>query len=267
MKIEKVNDHQIRCTLTREDLANRELKISELAYGTDKAKSLFHDMMQQAAYEFGFEAEDIPLMIEAVPLNSDCIVLIVTKVDDPEELDTRFSKFAPSVHEKAAEEEDDTSDEFEDDTDADGDQGSDTAGSTSLFQKLFDQNTKDGSDSLSILQKSGSAIKLSPEGNTIPQESLTRIFAFSSMSQLMSLSRILGDQLPCPNAVYKSTREDPYLLMIEQGSMSRSEFAKICNTISEYGNNLTIPQGSLSYYTEHYVPIVKTQALQTLSKI
>ena len=57
MKIEKVNDHQIRCTLTKADLADRELKISELAYGTDKAKTLFRDMMQQAAYEFGFEAE------------------------------------------------------------------------------------------------------------------------------------------------------------------------------------------------------------------
>lgn len=61
MKIEKINDNQIRCTLTQADLADRELKLSELAYGTEKAKSLFHDMMQQAAAEFGFEAEDIPL--------------------------------------------------------------------------------------------------------------------------------------------------------------------------------------------------------------
>ena len=99
MKIEKVNENQIRCTLTREDLASRELKISELAYGTEKAKTLFRDTMRQAAFECGFEAEDIPLMIEAIPLNSECIVLIITKVEDPEELDTRFSKFAPSVHE------------------------------------------------------------------------------------------------------------------------------------------------------------------------
>ena len=84
MKIEKVNDNQIRCTLTREDLANRQLKISELAYGTEKAKNLFRDMMQQASFECGFEAEDIPLMIEAIPLNSECIVLIITKVEDPE---------------------------------------------------------------------------------------------------------------------------------------------------------------------------------------
>lgn len=65
MKIEKLNDNQIRCTLTHADLAERQLKLSELAYGTEKAKSLFHDMMQQAAFEFGFEAEDIPLMIRS----------------------------------------------------------------------------------------------------------------------------------------------------------------------------------------------------------
>lgn len=95
MKIEKINDNQIRCTLTRADLDDRHLKLSELAYGSEKAKSLFQDMMQQASSEFGFEADDMPLMIEAIP-SADSIVLIITKVEDPEELDTRFSKFAPS---------------------------------------------------------------------------------------------------------------------------------------------------------------------------
>ena len=56
MKIEKLNDHQIRCTLTSEDLATRNIKLSELAYGSEKAKALFRDMMQQAAMDFGFEA-------------------------------------------------------------------------------------------------------------------------------------------------------------------------------------------------------------------
>lgn len=98
MKIEKINENQIRCTLTRADLAARELRLSELAYGTEKAKSLFHDMMQQAAAEFGFEAEDIPLMIEAIPATSDSIVLIISKVEDPDDLDSRFSKLAPFLN-------------------------------------------------------------------------------------------------------------------------------------------------------------------------
>ncbi len=32
----------------------------------------------------------IPLMIEAIPISMDSIVLIITKVEDPDELDTRF---------------------------------------------------------------------------------------------------------------------------------------------------------------------------------
>ena len=100
MKIEKVSNNQIRCTLTKQDLADRELKLSELAYGSEKAKRLFRDMMQQASYEVGFEAEDIPLMIEAIPVSEDCIILTVTKVENPDELDTRFSKFYEESEER-----------------------------------------------------------------------------------------------------------------------------------------------------------------------
>ena len=57
MKIEKISDNQIRCILTADDLAKRQLKLSELAYGSEKAKRLFRDMMQQAAFQYGFEAE------------------------------------------------------------------------------------------------------------------------------------------------------------------------------------------------------------------
>ena len=52
-------------------------------------------MMQQAQIQFGFEADNIPLMIEAIPVSTESIILIITKVEDPEELDTRFSKFSP----------------------------------------------------------------------------------------------------------------------------------------------------------------------------
>ena len=48
MKIEKINENQIRCTLTAADLEERKIRLSELAYGTEKARSLFRDMMMEA---------------------------------------------------------------------------------------------------------------------------------------------------------------------------------------------------------------------------
>ena len=111
MKLEKLNDNQIRCTLNKSDLEKRELRLSELAYGSAKARALFRDMIQQASIELGFEAENSPLMIEAIPISNDCLVLVVTKVEDPDELDTRFSRFSSPFDDE--EFEDEYSDDFE----------------------------------------------------------------------------------------------------------------------------------------------------------
>ena len=94
MKIERISENQIRCTLSRSDLASHQVKISELAYGSEKAHDLFQDMMDQAFEECGFDATDNPLMIEAIPVSMDCIILMITKVDEPEEIDTGFSGFS-----------------------------------------------------------------------------------------------------------------------------------------------------------------------------
>lgn len=91
MKIERISENQIKCTLNRSDLASRQIRMSELAYGTEKTRGLFQDMMEQASNEVGFDANDLPLMIEAIPVSMDCIVLMITKVEDPDEVDTKFS--------------------------------------------------------------------------------------------------------------------------------------------------------------------------------
>ena len=93
MRIERISDNQIRCTLSRHDLLERHIKISELAYGSERAKELFRDMMEQANIDFGFDADDIPLMIEAIPTSRDSLVLVITKVDNPQEFDERFGDF------------------------------------------------------------------------------------------------------------------------------------------------------------------------------
>ncbi|OOB80011.1 MAG: competence protein [Epulopiscium sp. Nele67-Bin002] len=90
MKIEKISEYQIRITLNHDDLLNRNIKLSELAYGSSKAQALFQDMMLKAYEDFGFETTNVPLMIEAVPLSVDSIMIVVTKVETPEEIEERL---------------------------------------------------------------------------------------------------------------------------------------------------------------------------------
>lgn len=240
MKIEKVSENQIRCTLTKEDLASRELKISELAYGTEKAKNLFRDMMQQANFEFGFEAEDIPLMIEAIPMNAECIVLIITKVEDPEELDTRFSRFAPSVHEELE----------EDDEDSAADEVLD------LFRRL--QGSED------ILTSAAPAEKISADTDG---RILMRMLKFGSLHPLMTAAAAIADDITGTSALYKDPREGCYLLLLTHPQEEPVSFNKCCNVLSEYGSFLKVLPSTPSYLEEHCETVIPENALQTLSAI
>lgn len=244
MKIEKVNDHQIRCTLTKSDLADRQLKISELAYGTEKAKSLFRDMMQQASFEFGFEAEDIPLMIEAIPLNSECIVLIITKVEDPEELDTRFSKFAPSVHEAETEEEEPV-------TALDG-----ADAVLDLFKKIQESAAKD--------------LKQSPSDNGVTEEDpsgMIRLFSFNELREVTRLAHVLKNFYNGSNALYKNTGTGKYLLLLNRKDYAPEAFSKVCNVISEYGNAESYTSGTQAFLDEHCEVVIAQDALGSLAQI
>lgn len=258
MKIEKVNDHQIRCTLTKADLAARQLKLSELAYGTEKAKDLFRDMMQQANVKFGFEAEDIPLMIEAIPLSGDCIVLIITKVEDPEELDTRFSKFAPSLQDS-----EDALDEFLSELPDRADEILD------LFRKvqnshLAKQEAKEPvlpqtEDSLDTNSQTSSSKETEYTGN------ITKLVTFSSLNTLSGLTPTLNHFYQGCNTLYKNPENKRYYLVISQSEHNAEDFNRLCNILSEHGRMERYSKSHEAYMQEHFKLILKNEAIHSLS--
>lgn len=244
MKIEKINENQIRCTLTREDLLDRQIKLSELAYGSDKAKTLFRDMMQQAAYEFGFEANNIPLMIEAIPLSAETIILIITKVEDPEELDTRFAQFAP-----------DNSPENGYEMPVNNVlEGAD--GILDLFQKIKESKKSAG-------EKKNQQETVSPEEQAdIP---LVRLYKFEELDTVLKIAAILDGVYDGDNSLYKDDREQEYHLLLSKSQHTPEEFNKICNVLNEYGTNCSYKAPMAAFYREHMNCIIKEKALQKLA--
>ncbi len=256
MKIEKVNEHQIRCTLTREDLATRELKISELAYGTEKAKTLFRDMMRQASYECGFEAEDIPLMIEAIPLNSECIVLIITKVEDPEELDTRFSKFAPSIHED--------DEDYDEDSEGLADVLSDGADEVlNMLRKMSGAALPEGAGR----QAAAPPDRNANAGKASVQQISCQLFTFTSLNDVTRLAHVASPSYHGSSSLYKNEATGSYLLLISSAGQSASDFNRICNLVSEYGRPAKSVISAKAYLEEHFEPLIKDNALSALAQI
>ncbi|MGN0435668.1 MAG: adaptor protein MecA [Wujia sp.] len=251
MKIERLSENQIRCTLYKADLAEKELLLTELAYGTEKAKQLFRELMQQASDELGFEVDNIPLMIEAIPVSTECLVLIITKVEDPEELDTRFSRFTrPS--------------EIDQDEDEDSDIDIDTEASQAADGLL---------EALGNLAEGLSALgnnRMAKKPKT-PQPELTkevfRIYAFKNLDQVMLSARLVKNIYKSDNSLYKNPQDSRFYLYMTKDNNSDGEFIRTCNLISEYGNKVRATYATPSHIEEHFKLIIPDRALQTLAEL
>lgn len=262
MKIEKVNDNQIRCTLTREELADRQIKLSELAYGSEKARSLFRDMIEQANYEFGFEADDIPLMIEAIPLSGENIILQITKVEYPEELDTRFSKFSESGDLEDYE-------DYEDAAMFSEMQGADDV--LGLFQKMKEDLEEQVQEKEKHPENIGK-ITDTKENKRVdmpaePPKDLTKMFVFRELEQVERLAHVLGGYFKGESDLYKDETKNVYCLMVRKSEHSPEEFNKVCNVISEYGYYKKYTKAIEAFFKEHGKLILKDNALLMLDSL
>ena len=240
MRIDKINDNQIRCFLSKEDMESRQLHLKELAYGTEKARALFHELLREARARFGFEVENMPVMVEAVPLQDDSLVLIVTKVDNPEELDTRFSNFAPSVQKDAL-------------------PAQQPPSPLSQLLKSLRENGG-GAESPANAEE---ALKARRE-----YMMTSRLYSFDTMADVISAAKVIAPNLPGDSSLYRDEQSGKLFLLIrlqgmeELGSMQGSLAA-----LSEYGKPERVSAARQQYLITHCTAVCKKNALETLSQL
>lgn len=235
MKIEKINDNQIRCTLNKEDLEDRDINLSELALGTGKTKELFQDMMQQANDDFGFEVNDIPLMVEAMPLSSEGIVLVITKVDNPEDTKSHFANMF--------------SKEFTDD----------------FFSRLesmkmelddFEQIEGDTEESHKAVSKEDTNSSL-----------LYSIYVFDTLNDVISVAGQLASFYNGDSSVYKSPQNGRYYLSLCMDTKDEHLLNKICSILTEQGEREEPSYAKELFYVEHFEEIIANKAIEKLGSI
>ena len=254
MRIERINENSIRCILTSFDLSVRGVNLRELAYGSDKAKKLFQEMMSLANDEVGFNAENTPIMIEAIPMMGNAIQIVITKVEEPEELDTRFSKFSASRNPSSN---DDWLKKLTNEL---------LEGSDGLLQKLRESGilrSSEGRQEQAQPGASGTASQAQPTR----EEDAFRIFAFDDLDKVIAASRIIAS-FDIDSRLYKKEFGDKYyILVLKNGQQDPEDFHKACNMIAEYGRKLKASRTALAYYDEHYRTMLADHAIQKLSRI
>ena len=230
MKIEKIDDNSIKCTLSSLDLSSRNLNLRDMTYGSQAAKRLFNEMMQKAKEEVGFSIENTPLMIEAVPLQGGAVQLIVSKVDDPEELDTRFSKFSAAG-----------------------------SGQNGWISELATQILEGAQGLMKQLKEEESKKDKKEEG--------IRLYRFQSLDRVIDAAKAVGDYDLGANSLYKDGGSKGYYLSLHSKNKDMDTLNRVANLLMEYGERVNGDSASEAHYKEHMEHLVPKNALQKLKTV
>lgn len=259
MKLERINENQIRCMLDSADFHMRQMTVKELTYRSPKAKELFRELLEKAAQELDFDAQDMPIMIEAIPTSEESVTLVVTRVEDPEEFDPRFARFTPTQV-----------------TDLDLNDSEDEIISDSFFEradeiielvrkfteKLPDSTEHDENENLPF---DSTSVTSKTEKQKITN--LCRAYSFSSLDDICEAAKIVASFYNGENSVYKEPQRGHYVLVVYQSSHTATEFNNICNQLSEYSEVLRGGNSAIAYCEEHFKVISKGKALQVLKNL
>ena len=186
-------------------------------------------------------------MIEAIPTSADTIVLIITKVEDPEELDTRFSKF--------------------------------TSAGENDFPLPETLNKLEGADEfLDLLNKvKGAAASVSATSSE-PEEEKTaedtpvplnvKLYSFDNIDQVIQMAQLIGSLYHGANTLYRDNNSDGiYILALTQSEHTKNEFNKVCNMLSEYGSPEKVSTTILAFLEEHCEIVIAADAVQKLAHL
>lgn len=245
MKFEQINDKQIRCTIEPDDFQKMHMSIHDFAYGNERTRKLFREMLDQAYDELNFQTEDSPIMIEAIPLGENTVSLLITKVDDPEELDTRFARFSHTDMEEPDMEENDFSETIR-----------------SLFERadeiinMFAEGSSNEAETSDAEKQTGNR-----------ETDFNRIFRFSTLDHICEVARILAPVFHGRSSVYKDEQKKVYLLILHKDGHTPEEFNAICNQLSEYSDVSSKDRVLASYYMEHLEPLVQDKAIEVLQAL
>ncbi len=251
MRFEKINENKLKIELTKEDLIKHNIKISDIAFGSDNSRKLLHDIMAQAFEELDFEPDNLPLVIEAVPTSGFSINIFITKIQDENELEENLGKVAKqneksldglSLLEKFT-------NEFEQ---AIKNKLTDKESTDSFKEKDTANNKEDNSKNQNAQQKS-------------ILEKTEIIYKFTSLDDVIDLSHVLQECYTGKSILYK--HDEIFYLLLNARGYDKSDVVKLRLTLDEFGDFVSTHKVAQGFLNEHGLVILKSDVFRKLGKV
>lgn len=229
MKIELGSPNQIRCFMTSADLKFRNIDLQNFYYGTPGFRNLYKEITDYAYRTFGFSSDNGPMLTEVIPMRDNSLIILITKVDEADELDGRFSDFSTPPDEE----------------------------NNMIMEPITTGNLF------------GDIKPVSDIGDTpvSSRDSVSSVlFHFQSIDALVEFASEFGSNFEGVNHLYQDANSG-FSLIIEPWNCPKQDYLAFLNRLSDYAHQVPIAGFGIISYQEHNELLISSCALQTLAEI
>ncbi len=251
MRFEKINENKLKIELSREDLMERNIKLSDIAFGAENSRQVLHEIMAQAFEELDFEADNKPLVIEAVPTSGFSINIFITKIKDEAEFEENMTKVSQ--------------------------QGEKNVDGLKLLEKFANDFEK-------LISKANNddlekVVGLKADNSNKPQQNQTNnkekeksilekteiIYKFDALDNVIDLSKAINSDYKGKSTLYK--HDDKFYLLLNAKGYEKIDIVKLRLVLDEFGEFVSTHKVAQGFLNEHGAVIVKTDVFKKLDKI
>ncbi len=260
MRFEKINENKLKIELSREDLIERNIKLSDIAFGAENSRQVLHEIMVQAFEELDFEADNKPLVIGAVPTSGFSINIFITKIKDEAEFEENMTKVSQ--------------------------QGEKNVDGLKLlekfandFEKLVGKAGFDGmnnSDDFSNVDEISGAKTKSPiiknqqkSDNNAKEKSILEkteiIYKFDALDNVIDLAKAINTEYKGKSTLYK--HDEKFYLFLNAKGYEKIDIVKLRLVLDEFGEFVSTHKVAQGFLNEHATVIVKTDVFKKLEQV
>lgn len=232
MKINKINDNQIKCILTQQDLEERHLNLREMSYNSTEIRKLFAEVINIAGKNFGFDTNNVPLKIDVIPLRTSA-VLFFTKVEEPEELNPSYSHFSPSIYNRLH------------------NPGNESADLSESFKNLL--------NAIFTIEEPSE-----PQKEDLFAKNEPIAFSFENIRDLMDACKAIKPTYKHLSTLYYDESKQLYYLILEAKDNADDNFKQNCISMLEFGSTIQKDKFFAPYLAEHAKILAEGNAIESI---
>ncbi len=229
MKIERLSENQMRFTVWRQELEDNDIDISDIAGNkSGKADELLKMLMNRAKDEFGFETESAPLVVEAMQVDQECMVFLVTKLEEGAEIDPKY-EYIQKLKE-------------------------------GLKQNINLLSPSKEPTVEGFIERPAEKEK---KDNILPYV----IYTFTDIEKLITVAKKTENFYRSNNTLYITPDDVTYFLVASHNNNTDGEFRLLCRQLREFGKPYDFNYATKYYMDEHYRLVIRDSALQVLAEL